>query len=196
VLLALTLFLNLWVGSTASQTSFTPPKIISLPQGAVSLSYIPSPDGKWTLVFECPNNCSRRTLWIEERGKRSRELIKEYDRSLDVSWSPDSRLFFVNDNSGSTDARCYVYEPVSLKQAELAKLKETDVAKLVLAADSNAEQFLKAGHSYLKAKQWLNTHELLVTVTGHDDESHRGFTLQYRVDLRGKVLKLSQRSEE
>jgi hypothetical protein len=135
-------------------------------------------------------------LWIEEGGKRSRELIKEYERTLDVSWSPDSRFFFVNDNSGSTDARCSVYEPISQEQASIPKLKVTDIAKLLPVADPTVGQFLNAGHSYLKVKQWLNAHELLVTLTGHNDDPHRGFTMQYRVDLRGKVLKLSQSSEE
>lgn len=81
-----------------------------------------------------------------------------------------------------------MYEPVFLK--------EIDVAKMVLAADPSAAQFLNVGHSYLRAKRWLNTHELLVTLTGQDDELRRSFNLQYRVDLRGKVRKLSQGSEE
>src|SRR6267154_678751 len=176
-----------WVAARANQTGSTQPKVIFLPHGEVS--HISSPDGKWALIFECPNNCSERKLWIEETSKHSRKLVKEYGRSLDISWAPDSQLFFVNDNSGSTDARCYVYEAASLK--------ETDLAKSVLAGDPDASQFLDAGHSYLRAKRWLNTHELLVVLTGHHDGLPPGaFTLRYRVDLRGKVRKLSQRSEE
>ncbi|SRR5216683_150048 len=185
--LVLVLFLNAWVAVVASQTGSTQPKVISVPQGEVS--HIPSPDGKWTLTFECQNNCSERKLWIKETSKHPRKLVKEYERSLDISWAPDSHLFFVNDNSGSTDARCYVYEAVSLK--------ETDLAKLVVAGDPDAGQFLDAGHSYLRAKRWLNPHELLVVLTGHNDGLPPGaFTLRYRVDLRGKVRKLSQHSGE
>jgi hypothetical protein len=171
----------------ASQIEALQPKVISLPQGETS--HLPSPDRKWTLIFECPNNCSERKLWVEEASKHSRRLVKEYERSLDISWAPDSKLFFVNDNSGSTDARCYVYE--------VASLQETDVAKLVLAGDPKAQQFLDAGHSYLRAKRWLNTHELLVVLTGHNDGAPPGaFTLRYRVDLHGKARKLSQGPEE
>jgi hypothetical protein len=80
---------------------------------------------------------------------------------------------------------------------EAASLKETDLAKSVLAGDPDASEFLDAGHSYLRAKRWLNTRELLVVLTGHNDGLPPGaFTLRYRVDLRGKVRKLSQRSEE
>ncbi len=183
---ALIFLLNVWPPVGASQTKATPP-VVNLPKGEVSR--IPSPNGKWTLIFECPNDCSERKLWVEETSSHARKLVKEYDRSLDIAWAPDSRLFFVNDNSGSTDARCYVYEAASLK--------ETDVAKVVLARYPDAEQFVNSGHSYLRAKRWLNSHALLVVLTGHNDGSPPGaFTLRYRVDLSGRVQKLSQKSEE
>ena len=183
---ALIFLLSAWPPLGASQTKATPPVVI-LPKGEVSR--IPSPNGKWTLIFECPNDCSERKLWVEETSSRARKLVKQYERSLDISWAPDSRFFFVNDNSGSTDARCYVYEAASLK--------ETDVAKVVLARYPDAEQFVNSGHSYLRAKRWLNSHALLVVLTGHNDGSPPGaFTLRYRVDLNGSVDKLSEHSEE
>jgi hypothetical protein len=80
---------------------------------------------------------------------------------------------------------------------EAASLKETDVGELVLAGDPDAKQFLEAGHSYLSARRWLNTHELLVVLTGHNDGAPPGaFTVRYRVDLHDEVRKLSQRAEE
>ena len=173
-------------GNTQSATPHAKPDnptVISLPRGAVSR--IPSPDGKWTLIFECPNDCSERKLWIERNASRTRKLIKEYERSLSISWSPDSRLFFVNDASGSTATLCYVYDPVTLK--------ETDLAKVVLAGDPTAARFLNAAHSYLEAKRWLNSRQLLLILEGHNDGSPpRGFNLKYRVDLSGRVHKVSQ----
>lgn len=185
VAFALILMLSTWPALTSGQAKASP--VVNLPQGEISR--VPSPDGKWILVLECLNQCSERKLWVEETSIHSRKLVKEYGRSLDISWAPDSQLFFVNDNSGSTNARCYVYEPTSLK--------ETDIAKLMLASDSDVDQFLNAGHSYFRATRWLNEHELLVVLTGHNDGSPPGaFTLRFRVDLRGKVRKLSYRPEE
>ncbi len=171
----------------AAQVKATHPAVVTLPRPAVSR--IPSPNGRWTLIFECPNDCSERKLWLEEKVSHTRKLVKEYDRSLSISWSPDSHLFFVNDASGSTETRCYVYDP--------ATLKETDLARVVLTGDPDAAQFLNAGHSYLEAKQWVNSHELLVLLEGHNDGAPPGsFTLRYRVDLSGTVRKLSQHSEQ
>ncbi len=105
--------------SLATQTKSAHPPVVDLPRAAVT--HIPSPNGKWTLIFECPNDCSERKLWIEENASHTRKLVKEYERSLSISWAPDSHLFFVNDASGSTETRCYVYDPTTLKETDLAK---------------------------------------------------------------------------
>jgi len=189
----MTAVLLIQLQSLATQTKSVHPPVVDLPRAhetsLAAVSRIPSPNGKWTLIFECPNDCSERKLWIEEKASHTRKLVKEYERSLSISWAPDSRLFFVNDASGSTETLCYVYDPTSLK--------ETDMAKLILAGDPDAAQFLNAGHSYLKAKRWVNSHELFVVLEGHNDGLPPvGFTLRYRVDLNGGVRKLSQHSEQ
>jgi hypothetical protein len=172
--------------SLLSQTKSAHPPVVQLRR---AVTRIPPINGKWALVFECPNDCSERKLWIEENASHTRKLVREYERSLSISWAADSRLFFVNDASGSTETRCYVYDPVTLK--------ETDLAKVVLAGDPDAAQFLNAGHSYLNAQRWINSHEMLVVLNGHNDGSPpSSFTLRYRVDVSGSVHKLSQHSEQ
>jgi hypothetical protein len=97
-----------------------------------------------------------RKLWIKHKGSRERTRVRDFERSLDISWSPDSRHFFVNDTSGSTDTLGYVYDPVTLKA--------TALADVVTSGDPNAKKYLGAGHSYLEANHWINSHELLVTL--------------------------------
>jgi len=145
------------------------------------------------LIFEFPaadkcvsSDCrtgenETRKLWIKSKGSQERTLVRDFDRSLDISWSPDSRHFFVNDASG-TDTLGYVYDPVTLK--------ETALAEVVVAADPTAKKYLGAGHSYLEANRWINSHELLVTLWGHFDEERVGFKIKYRVDLNGTVRQL------
>lgn len=123
----------------------------------------------------------------------ARRLVKEYERGLSISWAPDGRSFFVNDASGSTDTLCYVYDP--------ATLKETDLARLVVAAVPDAAQYLKAGHAYLEAKRWINSRELFVALSGHFDEQPPpgalgAFSFEYRVDLDGRVHEVSRHASE
>jgi hypothetical protein len=170
----------------ADQTRAINTPVVTLPRGETTR--ILSPNRKWTLVFECPDECKERRLWIEENASHSRKLVKEYERSLDVSWAPDSHLFFVNDASGSTKTRSYIYEAGSLK--------ETDLAQVVLAQDPSAAQFLNSGHSFLEAKRWNNSQELLVILEGHNDgKTPEAFTAVYDVGVTGRVRKLSQHLE-
>ena len=171
----------------AAQEKSAHPPVVELPRGA--LSRIPSPNGKWTLIFECPKDCNERRLSIEDSASHTRRLVREYQRSLSVSWAPDSRSFFVHDAYLSNEALSYVYDPVTLNA--------TDLAKLLVAGDPGAAQFLGAGHSYLHAKRWVSSRELLVVLYGHFDEPPpRGFTLQYRITLDGHVHKISQLARE
>jgi hypothetical protein len=171
----------------SAQSKSVHSSVVKLPRAAVSR--IPSPNGKWTLIFECPDYRSARKLSIEDRASHTRRLIGEYERSLSISWAPDSHLFFVNDAYASNEALSYVYDPVTLKA--------TDLAKLLVAGDPGAAQFLGVGHSYLHARRWVNSGELLVVLYGHFDEPPLGgFTLQYRVALDGHVRKISQLARE
>src|SRR5260370_23687075 len=118
------------------QTKSAHPPVVDLPRAAVSR--IPSPNGKWTLIFECPDYCSARRLSIEDSASHTRRLIREYERSLSISWAPDSHLFFVNDAYASDEALSYVYDPVTLKG--------TDLAKLLVAGHQWSARFWHAGH--------------------------------------------------
>jgi hypothetical protein len=186
-LVAIALF-NAWVALASGQLQPADSAVVSLPQGEVT--HIPSPDGKWDLVFECPRRCSERNLYLEDNATNNRRLVKSYERNLTISWAPDGRHFFVDDASGSDEESCSVYEPTTLKA--------TDVATLLTARDPGVKRFLGSGHSYLSARYWTSSRELLVVLFGHFDESPpvAGFTLRYRVNLDGKISKLSQQSEE
>jgi hypothetical protein len=189
-LLMITLLAQLAYFATP-QTTSVQKGVVELPQGPETR--IPSPDRRWTLIFKCPDVTKERKLWIDEEASHTRKLEKGYDRNLGIAWAPDSQRFFVNDNFGSTGSLSYVIDP--------ARLKTTDLSAMIAANDPKAEEFLGAGHSYLRATGWLNSHELLVVLFGHFDEAPPrnipgSFTIKYQVDLNGKVLKISQHSIE
>lgn len=165
----------------AEQSELAHLPVVSFP--STSDGRVPSPNKKWTLVIECPKNCSERLLSLENDVSHTKRLIAKYERNLDVSWAPDSTRFFVTDDYGSDGSLSYVYDAISLKR--------TDLAHLLVAGDPNAAKFLKAGHAYLRATQWLGPRELLVFLAGHFDEPPRGvFSFQYRINLNGRVDKL------
>jgi hypothetical protein len=190
----LLLFVFLLSAGTAqtkpARSTHTP--VVTLPRGASDaldkVTRIPSPDRRWTLIFEFRDVYKPRKLWIQRKGSNERTLVRDFDRSLDVSWSPDSRHFFVNNASGSTETLCYVYDP--------STLKVTDVAEVLAKVVPKAAEYLGANHSYLEAKRWINSHRLIVTLEANFDESPPttpGFSGTYRVDLDGSVRKVHER---
>lgn len=159
--------------------------VVSLPQGAMPT--IPSPDRNWTLIFEFPDVHKTRKLWIQCKGSDERRLVRAFERSLDISWSPDSQHFFVNDASGSGETRPYVYDP--------STLRSIDLAVLIAKASPKADDYLSADHSYLDAKHWINSHELLIKMMAYSSEpppQRPGFSGTYRVDLSGSVQKVHE----
>ena len=182
---AFTLLLSAVVAQT-KPTYSAHSHVVSLPRENVT--HIPSLDRKWTLIFEISDVYKTQKLWIQRNGSSERTPVRDFERSLDISWSPDSHHFFVNDASGSTETLCYVYEPVTLKV--------TDVAQLVAKASPKGAKYLGAHHSYLNAKRWVNSHQVIVKLEAYFDESPPntpGFSGTYLVDLNGSVRKLRER---
>ena len=173
------------------------PPVVTLPQGAVTR--ISSPDRKWVLTFEFPaadeppsHGCLTgendvRKLWIQRKESNDRTLVRDFERSLDISWSPDSQHFFVNDASGSGETRPYIYDP--------ATLHSTNLAALVAKASPKAANYLNADHSYLEVKHWINSHEVLVKMMAYFSEpppQRPGFGATYRIDLDGTIHKVHE----
>jgi hypothetical protein len=128
---------------------------------------------------------STRKLWIQEGTSSERKLVRDFERSLDISWSPDSSHFFVNDASGSTETNCYVYDPQTRRAV--------DVSKLIAAASRRVRNF-EADHFYVDAAHWVSSDELLVTVTGYLSSTppKPGLDGAYRVNLNGSVRTLRE----
>lgn len=47
-----------------------------------------------------------------DRGHGAPIILRRFDRSVDVGWSPSGRHFFVNDHVGSNSADCLIVRPV------------------------------------------------------------------------------------
>lgn len=160
----------------------------SPPVSPRSVSRIQSPDRKWSLILEAPGD--QRRLWIENTASHAKRLVNAFNRSASLSWAPDSRLFFVNDEWGSNGTDAYVFETSSLKKTDLADLLAAQYPAIV--AD-----YRNAGHVYFEAVRWLGPHVLLVRLTGHFDEPPtREFTFRFQLDLDGAVRKIAESRKE
>jgi len=148
------------------------PTVVTLPPERTET--VESPDGAWALIAA---PISERTIILENRSDHKQTLIKEYSRSAQMGWSPDSRAFFVNDAFVSNLEDAFIYwigtgEPLSLNKA-------------IRASDKEADAF-PADHAYFQVGRWLNAHKVLVEYCGHGGENPaRQFDFIYAVSLEG-----------
>lgn len=160
--------------------------VVHLPRQ--TMTRIPSPDRHWTLISPAfCSDCDRR-LTLKDNHTRRQRTIKTFNRSLAVSWAPDSRAFFLNDELASDETDAYVYRPRTAKPL--------DLNRLILVHDPKAHRFLHE-HTYFEARRWIDHQAVLVALCGHTSEAPaKQFSLTYRVDLQGSVKRVSVSENE
>jgi hypothetical protein len=138
---------------------------------------VPSPDGHWVLISSPLMPSGDGTLSIEESKTGQHTVVKHFERSLGVGWSPDSKAYFLNDQEGSNITEAYVYWP---EKADPLRLDD-----LILKHDTEANA-IRADHTYFRIRRWYNTQTLLVEYCGYSSESPTvQFDFFYRVYLTG-----------
>jgi hypothetical protein len=82
----------------------------------------PSPDGRSAIINTDHDEEPNHVLSIRDKGRSSSRTFFSYPRYADVSWAPDSKLFFVNDYDASDDSRCVVWDRASLTEHDTRAL--------------------------------------------------------------------------
>jgi hypothetical protein len=170
--ITLALILTVFPSATSAQNHVKRNAVVSLPTDRSET--IPSPDGRWALIA---GPMSDRTIHLEDRSNHKQTLVKEYSRSVQIGWSPDSRAFFLNDAYGSNLEDAFIYgidtrEPLALNNA-------------ILSSDKEAAKF-PADHAYFQVGRWLSAHQVLVEYCGHGGETPaRQFDFVYQVSFAG-----------
>ena len=172
----------------ASPQQSAPPQAVRFT--SERLAHLASPDDRWTLTNGC-KGCpeGQEMLWLVQNDDHHRRLVRKYARTVQTAWAPDSNSFYFNDESATNKTLALVIIARSLEITELEKI--------IVAADPAAARYLQAGHSFLAAQHWVGPSELIVTLAGHFDQPPATqFELRYRVNLKGRVAKVSHRESE
>jgi len=138
---------------------------------------VPSPDGRWVLVASPLGLSNEKTLVLEDRETHKKSVIKRYDRTIRIGWSPDGNAFFLNDELGSNIEEAYIYWPKESKPLELDSP--------ILLKDSEAKR-VPADHTYFRVLRWVTSKTMLVEYCGHNSgSSAQQFDFIYRISLMG-----------
>jgi hypothetical protein len=133
--------------------------------------YSKSPNGKWRLVCKSFENREEEThqLSLEKRGGKS-VVIRQFGRSCDVLWSPDSSRFSLTDWLGSNTSEVFIY---SVTKPGSAK----SICNL-LPKGTIPDPELK-GHCYFEAEKWIDNLRLRIRIFGHTDEVQHSHSFEH-----------------
>lgn len=159
------------------------------------VSAISSPDGRYAIRSIEQNKEPFHKLVFEKKdggGKLTKRDLMDYERNVDVLWSPDSSKFVVNDWLGSNCASAYLYDVRDLK-----KRIEIDQELIDSVKDEKDHKSLTASsHIYIFANRWISPGAIEIKATGHDGPDPGGFTLLYQWDLKSSFKRLKRLATE
>jgi len=143
----------------------------------VNQTVLTSPNGKLHIKNVDPSDdVQTHKLILSTDGKPDREIYG-YGRSVDVSWSPNSRYISVTDFAGSSESTCVLIDV----QAGTSM----DLRLLLRAASPKAAAILSNIHSYLECVRWLSSSEVLVKIHGYSGSTENEDELSLGYEIGG-----------
>jgi len=135
-----------------------------------------SPDGRFS-IKNSDNDLHdpAHSLTLVDHQNGSVINIYQYERGVDVLWSPASNAFVINDHEGSNVSHPVLFrEPWSTNYTDLR-------AQLIdyLGSANEAKSVLDNHHVYFTAQRWLSNKQILCELTGYGDVDPKGFTKHY-----------------
>ncbi len=155
-----------------------------LPACAVAADTTRFPDGANAAI--APNQALRlysvdhedaepnHTLLLTVSATQATEKVLDFDRYVEVAWSPNSQAFFVTDYAGSDQANCFVFK--------FPPLSRMDVTPRLLQLSPEKNLF-KNHHLYIKCTRWKDARHVEVDVSGYGDQHPRGFKRHYILEI-------------
>lgn len=154
-------------------------------------SELTSSDGRWVLQDVNRNQGPKHSIFLKDRTGRKTRKICDYERSVGLVWSPDSRRFAMNDYAGSN------YTEVGIYSVDESAPK-IDLQKEILDQDKRLRERVKLvgfGHDYFGVARWLDAQRVVVHDWGHNDEPAGIFLRVLRLHARWFRTEMSASAE-
>ena len=143
------------------------------------LSEAREPRGIYAVVWNEATERKRHELLLKTLKTGKTELLLQFDRQVDILWSPDGRHVAVTNWVGSNVAEIVVFRPRLGKPIDLADVMDKAIGVLPQISGND--------HVYFEALQWLDRQRLRFKVFGHGDHDRNGFEQFFDYDISGSV---------
>ena len=150
---------------------------VSFPANSEALS----PDGRYAIVDIDRSSEPYHVVFLKNLQVNSRRELFDYDRHVDVLWSPDSKSFAVTDYGDSDFSRCNIFS-VDEKIARIPVLDHL-FRTLPESEQKRLKRLQSNHHFYVAASAWTGPKELRLKIWGYGDADPKGFTRYYALQL-------------
>jgi len=135
-----------------------------------------SPRGLWEVEWQEPSGDGRDVLWLKPTPSGTRAKLMEFDRSVDLLWSPDGRALAVTDRAGSSESVVWVFTGPKL-------LRRVNVEERLRASLGQLPEIFENGHRYFESLGWSSSDLLRFRVRAYDSEPGRMYEANFRYHL-------------
>ena len=134
----------------------------------------PSPDGKADILNTDRDKEPNHVLSIQDRDKHTIRELFPYPRHVDVSWSPDSKFFFVNDYFGSDVSRCLIVDRAHLHKRDIVRVLKEEIDRV--SAHFTGSMWL------VTCSSWLGDDKVKVSLNVSGNRTDREIRKRFLVD--------------
>jgi hypothetical protein len=168
-------FFCLALANAQSRTTFPGKKSISK-----------SPNGRYVIhnVDDDKLNPPHR-LELEDSLTSSKVKLLDYDKSVEVLWSPAGSKFIVVDHAGSNLTESYVF----VVDKSLRRINITDELQQKYP---DSKHLFQNDHVFVEAVSWLKEDRIKIKVSGQGVADPNGFTEFFEYTLGGDFKKVSK----
>jgi hypothetical protein len=120
-------------------------------------SELTSPDGRWTLQDVHADQKAHHSILLKNNTTGKTRKLSDYERSVGVVWSPDSRHFALNDYAGS-----------DFTETTILSVNET-VPNIDVQKEVNRKRKVTMGgdHEYFGVAYWVDEHRVVIHHWGY-----------------------------
>lgn len=149
-----------------------------------------SPGGKFS-VFSEENSTGKtnHVLILEDPTSKKKWSIYEFDRHVEVLWSPSGDKLIINDHGASNRSDCVIYD---------VKNHETVSIWNIVKSGANEKQVLSNHHAYISCSRWLTDDRVEVMLSAYGDANPDGIDKvgDYQVGSNQIKLKVVKKGEK
>jgi hypothetical protein len=138
------------------------------------------PQGRWEVEWQEPAGGTGHLLWLKSVARGTKNRLLEFDRSVELFWSPGGRALAITERAGSNESVLRVFAGPGLRQS-------VNVEARLRKSLGRLPEIFDNGHRYFEALGWLSADVLRFRVRAYDSEPGKGYEGTFRYELAGRV---------